>query len=84
MEVTILESATQEAVTQGIKDSIGVYLQTIAFNQDFVSYAQIGVAILNTEGVRDFENLTVNGETSNLAVGERECAILGEAVISYA
>lgn len=84
VEVTILESATQETVTQGIKDSIGAYLQTIAFNQDFVSYAQIGVAILNTEGVQDFENLTVNGGTSNLAVGERECAILGEAVISYA
>ena len=84
VQISKLDSASQENVTQTVKDAVSAYLGSVAFLQDFVSYAQIGVAILNADGVQDFENLTVNGGTANIAVGERECAVLGDAVIYYA
>lgn len=34
-------------------------------------------------GVVDFEGLTVGGGTANIAVGERECPVLGEVTITY-
>ena len=41
-------------------------------------------AILETAGVLDVENLTVNGGTANVAVAERSVAVLGTAVFTYA
>ena len=72
------------AVTAAVKAAIAAYLAEIAFEQDFVSYGQIAAAILSAEGVLDFENLAVNGGTANVAIGERECAVLGEVAITYA
>ena len=40
-------------------------------------------AAASAEGVVDFEGLTVGGGTANIAVGERECAVLGEVTITY-
>ena len=53
------------------------------FAQSYVSYGQVAAAILSAEGVVDFEGLTVGGGTSNIAVGERECPVLGEVTITY-
>lgn len=77
VQISKLDNTSQENVTQAVKDAVSAYLGSVAFLQDFVSYAQIGVAILNADGVQDFENLTVNGGTANIAVGERECRSLG-------
>ena len=70
-------------MTAAVKAAIADYLAEIAFEQDFVSYGQIAAAILSAEGVLDFENLAVNG-TANVAIGERECAVLGEVAVTYA
>ena len=43
-----------------------------------MSYARIGSAILDTEGVEDYENLTVNGGTGNLSIPAKYAAVLGE------
>lgn len=79
-----LDTADEEAVTVGIKAAVGAYLAQIAFQQDYVSFARITDRILDVEGVLDLENLQVNGGTGNVAVGERECAVLGEVTLSYA
>ena len=49
-----------------------------------VSYARIGSAILDTEGVEDYEGLTVNGGTANLTIPAKHAAVLGEVSVSYA
>lgn len=82
--VSKLNTASESEVTAAIKKSIADYLAGIVFQQDYVSVAQIGAAILAAEGVRDFEGLTVAGGTANIAVGEREAAVLGEVTIAYA
>lgn len=82
--VSKLNTAEEETVTAGIKAAVAAYLAEIVFAQDYVSFARITDRVLDVEGVLDLENLQVNGGTANVAVGERECAVLGEVTLSYA
>lgn len=81
----VFKSNTAEAdsVTAAVKAAVAAYLAGTVFAQDYVSYAQVAAAILSADGVADFEGLTVGGGTSNIAVGEGECPVLGEVTITY-
>ena len=83
-KVSKLDTADEESVTATIKSAVADYLAGTVFTQSYVSYGQIAAAILSADGVVDFEGLTVGGGTANIAVGERECPVLGEVVITYA
>ena len=83
MTVQTLPGAEQEAVTAAVKAAVAAYLKGIAFAQDYVSYARINAAVLEAEGVQDVSGLTVNGATANVAIGERQVAVLGEVSIQY-
>lgn len=78
---TLENGYTAEQVQEIVSVSIANYLREIAFKQDFVSYAQIGSIIINTEGVLDYTGLTVNGGTENISIENDEVAILGGAEI---
>lgn len=83
--VTKLAGAGEDGtVTEAIKTAVAAYLAGIAFEQDYVSYGQIASAVLDAEGVLDFENLLVNSGTANVQLGERECPVLGNVSITYA
>ena len=83
--VTKLAGAGEDdTVTEAIKAAVAAYLAGIAFEQDYVSYGQIASAVLDAEGVLDFENLLVNSGTANVQLGERECPVLGNVSITYA
>lgn len=75
--VSLVSGYALTDVMTAIKNSITVYLQSIAFVQNYVSYAKIGDAILNTDGVSDYSNLLVNSGTANISIGDKEVAILG-------
>lgn len=83
-KVSKLDTADEESVTAAVKAAVAEYLAGTVFVQDYVSYGQIAAAILSADGVVDFEGLTVGGGTANIAVGERECPVLGEVAIAYA
>ena len=83
-KVSKLDTADEESVTAAIKSAVADYLASTVFAQSYVSYGQIAAAILSADGVVDFEGLTVGGGTANIAVGERECPVLGEVTIAYA
>ncbi len=83
-KVSKLDTVDEESVTAAIKLAVADYLASTVFAQDYVSFGQIAAAILSAEGVVDFEGLTVGGGTANIAVGERECPVLGEVAITYA
>lgn len=68
---------TQEEVLTAIETNITSYIKSIAFNQSYVSYAKIGSAILDTEGVTDYSNLLINSGTSNITIANTEVAVLG-------
>ena len=82
-KVSKLVTADEESVTAAVKAAVAEYLAGTVFVQDYVSYGQIAAAILSADGVVDFEGLTVGGGTANIAVGERECPVLGEVTITY-
>lgn len=84
LTVTAMPGAVQSEVTQAIQDAVAAYLTGIAFKRDYVSYAQIAATILAAPGVQDFANLTVNGGTANVAIADREVAVLGEVTVTYA
>lgn len=77
------DTADEESVTAAIKSAVADYLASTVFAQSYVSYGQIAAAILSADGVVDFEGLAIGGGTSNIAVGERECPVLGEVTITY-
>lgn len=81
-KVTRDASHTLGQVKASIEDSIAEYLKSIAFVEDTVSYARIGALILDSDGVIDYQNLSVNGLTANIAIADDEVAVLGEVVIS--
>ena len=80
--VTRNTSYTIEQVKISVESNIKEYLKSIAFKDDTVSYAKIGAIILDSEGVLDYENLKINGGTSNISVGYEEVAILGTVTIN--
>lgn len=82
-KVSKLDTADEESVTAAIKSAVADYLASTVFAQSYVSYGQVAAAILSADGVVDFEGLAVGGGTSNIAVGERECPVLGEVTITY-
>lgn len=65
-----------------IQTAITEYLKTIAFKQNYVSYGQVGAAIIAIEGVSDYSDLTLNGSTANVnTIDYNNVAVLGEVTI---
>jgi hypothetical protein len=53
-------------------------MQSISLKQDNdVRYARVGTVILDTPGVADYSNLTMNGGIANVTVGPQQAAVLG-------
>ena len=68
---------TEETAVEKISESITKYLQKNAFTGTYISYAQIGGCILNCDAVTDYSDLSLNGGTDNIEIGETEVPALG-------
>lgn len=82
--LTLDDPETIESIRTEIKRALGAYLAGLAFDgsvTSYVSYAQIGGILLDVAGVRDHSGLTVGGGTSNIVLGARETAVLGEVTL---
>jgi len=80
--VTLEVGAVLADVQAAFEASLTDYLKSIAFQKDYVSYAQVGVLLFDTPGVADYSGLTVNTGTANVAVGDTEVAVIGTVVLS--
>lgn len=83
-EVTVdivVTVAAEKDYTEEIKEAVRAYLQDIAFNQTYVSYAQIGEKILSIEGVKDYQNLKINGGTANITIPDTSVAVVGGVTV---
>lgn len=80
VDIQEMANYTLTDVTNNIKANLTTYFKEIAFQQDFVSYAKIGSIILSTEGVQDYQTLTVNGGTSNITIADTEVPTLGTVI----
>lgn len=82
VDVVEREGYTLEIVKENIKQSVTAYLKEIAFNQDYVSFAKVGSIIFNTEGVRDYTTLTINGKTTNIDIPTESVAVLENVIVT--
>lgn len=77
LKVTLLSGYDTEVVKSNLTKNITEHLQSIAFKDNYLSYARVGSIILDTVGIQDYTNLTINGLTDNVPVGEKEVLTLG-------
>ena len=61
--------------------AIEEYFSNIALVESYVSYAQVGRLLLETRGVIDYDNLTLNGNVANVELGNVEVPTLGDIVL---
>lgn len=82
--VTVVKDLSVDDITRqaNVEEALTAYLADIAFVSDYVGYGNIGSAILASAGIEGYENLTVNGGTSNVAIGDTEVAILGTVILN--
>ena len=83
-EITINKSCKVDMsadVKNEIEKSIAEYLSDVSFTNGYVSYAKIGQAILDVNGVNDYADLTVNGGNKNIPIADTQLAVLG--VVDY-
>lgn len=81
VNVELSESFTIEQAKNEIDEVITAYLKELAINsadKNTVRYSKIGALIEGLPSVYDYENLNINGETSNLSVPNDSIAVLSE------
>lgn len=75
-------SYTDQQRQANVENNIKDYLKSIAFVDSTVSYAKIGALILDSPGILDYSNLSVNGGTANIEIGNEEVPVLGVVTIA--
>jgi len=72
---------TSAQVQAAIENNLTNHFAEIAFVDTYVSYAKIGNIIINSAGVLDYSNLTINSGTANITIGNEEVAVLGGVTV---
>lgn len=70
-----------DIVKTNIENALIEYLKSIAFKENYVSYAKVGNIIFDVKGVLDYSNLIINSDTSNISILDEEVAVLGGVLI---
>lgn len=81
--LTIAAGYNADSVKATVTQAITDYIKSLAFTDDNdVRYVRIGNAILDTLGVQDYSDLTVNGGTVNITIGTQEVAVVGTVTLT--
>lgn len=80
-DITVAEGLNVEDVRELLESKVELYLKSLVFNAYYVSRAQIGRIILETPGIEDYINLTINGGTSNIDIPEANIPVLGTVTL---
>ncbi|MFZ7103382.1 MAG: baseplate J/gp47 family protein [Peptococcaceae bacterium] len=76
--LTIAEGYHAESIKASVEQNIEDYVRSTAFQDDNdVRYVRIGQAILDTTGVKDYDDLLVNGQDGNIEIGSQQVALKG-------
>lgn len=92
-DATLKTGVSLQTATANVTAAIKNYLKALVLPDDndtdtdrYVSYAKMNSAIINADGIKDIENLTINGDTDNIAITETdadcEIAVLGTLTIN--
>lgn len=81
VDITTIPEFTVEDVRDVLINNINDYLKSIVFESEYVSLAQIGRIILETDGIIDYTNLTLNDTTENVLIEDGYVPILGMVIL---
>lgn len=79
--VVLASGYTLQNVQDAFMKALDEYFKEIAFSMTYVSYAKIGTLLLSTPGVIDYNGLTLNNVTANVALQDNEVPVLGSVVL---
>ncbi len=68
---------TLEQVIPSIESNISLYLKSLVFRETTIRYNHIGDILYNAEGILDYEDLLINGDTSNVIIPSGSAPVLG-------
>lgn len=69
-------------VTMKVTEEVERYLATIAFKSATVRYTKIAAILLSIPQIVDYFDLTINGGTDNITVGDEQVASVGGVLLS--
>ncbi|WP_053955093.1 baseplate J/gp47 family protein [Inediibacterium massiliense] len=72
----------QEVIQKDVEENIKLYLKEIAFRENKVSYNKIASIVLDSKGILDFSDLTINNEKKNIMIHEEAVPVLGGVIIA--
>ncbi len=75
--LTLASGATLEEIQSQFETGLKQYLQSIAFKDELIRYTRIANVLLDIPPIIDYENLLVNGGTSNIQTTQDEVGVLG-------
>lgn len=76
-DLRLQKGYTVETVMPAIEKLISQYFDQISFELNYVSSGHIGRLMFEAEGVIDYENLTINGQSSSLELGDYGTPVIG-------
>jgi uncharacterized phage protein gp47/JayE len=76
-KVVLASGYTIQQAQNNFNTNMQKYLSDQAFNSTYISYAKVGGILLSTDGIVDYNNLTLNGGTVNVALADEEIPVAG-------
>lgn len=77
LKITVNNGINIDDVKTNIKTLLERYITSIGFKESYVSRAKVGQQILSVKGVKDYDNLKLNGGFENVQLSTEDCAVLG-------
>lgn len=81
----LLDNSTVVSVqelTDNFKAALSKYLAGMAFNSDTIRYTRIGAILVEIQGVADYIDLNINGDTNNIPISNTQVAIVRTVTIN--
>lgn len=74
---TAVSGTDLEELKEQIEQQINEYFKTISFTDTIVRFVRVSEAILQATDILDFQNLTINNGTANIALDSIEIPVVG-------
>lgn len=83
-EIDVSAKTEGEADVEAFEELLTAYFKSIGFKDTKVSIAKIGKLLLETAGVRDYDDLMICGQAENIELGEEEFPAVGRVTLRAA
>ena len=81
IDANITVEGDREAAEQSFQQALAEYFQEIAMQSSEVKINAVGSILMNTEGIIDYSELKLNGDTANVAIADGAVPVVGEVTL---